>query len=179
MNGETEEDYLDRWVEEVGKNLRLVVRQADGTNPEKIVSSAIKLSKTYPGETPLVWCVGDRDDWNVQELHDQMQRASAKKIQYLLSVPCFELWIVLHFERYDKSEHRTVIQSKSDGWLPSGDPRQSKKRLNPKQVEILFEKYPIAIKNAKWIHNSNTTGGKDFPEDPRSDMWKLIEFLTI
>lgn len=42
-----------------------------------------------------VWCVVDRD--NHKNLNDALQKAEARKIRVAISIPCFEVWFLLHF----------------------------------------------------------------------------------
>ncbi|WP_417260634.1 RloB family protein [Celeribacter sp.] len=60
------------------------------------------------GNEDQVWVVFDEDD------HDDIpmvqERCTALGIHVAYSNPCFEVWLILHFESYDKDEHRDLTQ---------------------------------------------------------------------
>lgn len=176
---ETEIDYFNFWAKKLGKRVRFIIEQSEfGTNPKSLVSSAIKLQEENALDNPSVWCIGDRDEFSLQDLNDSQIKARAKGIQYVLSVPCLEVWFILHYEQFNKSVHRHKAQSYSKTKLPRSIPNQGPKNLNQTQLEDLDRLHMTAIANAKWLENSNRTAGKTFPQDPSSNLYQLIEFLN-
>jgi hypothetical protein len=72
--------------------------------PETLVSSAIKAhnkSADEEGEVDEFWCVFDVE-WprNHPRLREAVQQARGNGINLAISNPCFELWLILHFERH-------------------------------------------------------------------------------
>lgn len=59
------------------------------------------------GEGDQFWLVCDTDHWvasgHIQNLRDVVRRCKQKGIGVALSNPCFELWLLLHFEDFPKS----------------------------------------------------------------------------
>ncbi|WP_154721630.1 RloB family protein [Ciceribacter sp. T2.26MG-112.2] len=54
------------------------------------------------------WAVFDRDEHpNVQEAIDRCHQAD---VGVAFSDPCFELWLILHFQDYDRPDHRHDVQ---------------------------------------------------------------------
>jgi hypothetical protein len=94
------------------------VLQADGTQPRQVVDFA---EKTFNASKEYEWvfAVFDRDDH--QTYHDALTRAAAldnklknderKHVRFLAvpSVPCFELWFLLHFADIQAFFHRDEI----------------------------------------------------------------------
>ncbi len=173
----TEIDYFNRWKEEIGKKARVIVEQASGTAPQSIVRTAIAKKVEESADSPVIWCVGDKDDWGVQVLHDQMQKARSKGIGYVLSVPCLEIWFVLHYEIYARPEHHHTIQSIAKSKMPAAIPNQGEKSLNRSQVDSLHTRHLTAIANAKNLDRRNVTARTPFPANPSTNMWELIEYL--
>lgn len=56
-----------------------------------------------------VWCVIDVDEH--PGLDEALQQAEANGIKVALSNPCFELWVLLHFEDHRAFSDRTKVQS--------------------------------------------------------------------
>ena len=60
------------------------------------------------GEQDKVWIAFDQDDH--MEIPNVQQRCKKLGIGVAYSNPCFEVWLILHKEDYDKDEHRTKTQ---------------------------------------------------------------------
>jgi hypothetical protein len=55
------------------------------------------------------WVVFDRDDH--PRFEESVALCEAKKIHAARSNPCFELWLILHYQDYDKPSDRHQVQS--------------------------------------------------------------------
>jgi RloB-like protein len=80
------------------------VTNADGTNPTKIIDYAERLSKNFD----LIYAVSDRDS------HIDYFAALQRKTEVLkiISVSCFEFWLLLHFEDQTNFIDRKTALSK-------------------------------------------------------------------
>jgi hypothetical protein len=82
------------WVEVVGGG--------GSTQPVQVVERAAELkanaAKSSGGTLPFdqVWCVLDGDYGS--KINNARSKASANGIQLAISTPCFEYWVLLHFE---------------------------------------------------------------------------------
>lgn len=85
----------------------VVVCQADGTDPGRIVDCAISIKRQRRIEAKRgevfeyreVWAVFDTEtDVDRPELNNALVKASDNQIRVALSAPCFEYWFILHFE---------------------------------------------------------------------------------
>ena len=74
-----------------------------GNSPDTLVDYAVEkkrarqreASRHGPPSFNKVWCVFDHD--NHPTLKAALDKAKANKVQVVLSVPCFEIWFLLHF----------------------------------------------------------------------------------
>jgi len=67
-----------------------------GSAPINVVDYAIKNKEEYD----KVYCVIDRDQhWTFNKA---LQKAKSKKVEMIVSIPCFEYWLLLHFEFTDQ-----------------------------------------------------------------------------
>ena len=61
-----------------------------------------------------LWLVIDRDRWPEEQLHDVATRCSTSRYNLGVSNPCFEIWLVLHYEDLsgiDDTEKETLSSS--------------------------------------------------------------------
>ncbi len=82
--------------------------------PKTVVDRALEELKKLKGrkldsfeEKDEVWAVFDRD--NHPHYKESMQRGEDGGVQIARSNPCFELWLILHIQDYDKAcDHRQI-----------------------------------------------------------------------
>lgn len=98
----TEPEYLKglRKVFELNAaNVKIVA--ADGNDPISIVREAIARYRSNPGEFDRVFCVFDKDGHaNYQQALDLVANSPLGRngiLTAITSVPCFEIWILLHY----------------------------------------------------------------------------------
>jgi hypothetical protein len=139
----TEPNYIN----EIRVNFRLstanvqVIPSALGTEPIQVVQYAEDLFRNgdacrsvEPRSFDRVIAVFDRDDH--QTYHAALSKAEAldarlvndigKRIPFIAiaSVPCFELWLLLHYENIQAPIHRDVVYSRLQAYLPNYDKGQ-------------------------------------------------------
>lgn len=145
--------------------------EAEHGMPETLVSSAIKAhdkSADEEGEVDEFWCVFDVE-WprNHPRLREAVQQARGNGINVAISNPCFELWLILHFERHGS-------------WLDNDGARRLRRQLDgapDKNVDP--SKYMPhvrkAMNNAVALAERHSRDGTGFPQDnPSSGMYLLI-----
>src|SRR5262249_49643453 len=104
--------------------------------PLSIAKRALELARKYhlapEGPRPLnsfeegdeVWAVFDRDEH--PKVQEAIELCEANGIGIGYSNPCFELWLVLHLEDYDKPDGRKVVQGHLAKLCPEYDPKKGK-----------------------------------------------------
>jgi hypothetical protein len=114
-----------------------------------------------------VWCVFDRDEHpGVQEAYEKAVRAG---LRVALSVPCFELWLLLHFRDWRQSHDRKHIQAKCRGHLPDFE-----KELDEKMFAELWPLVGTAIDRARELKAWQATRGcKPWECNPLTDVHEL------
>ena len=93
-------------------------------------------------ERDQVWVVMDRDDH--PDFDNAIAMCQAGGVRVARSNPCFELWLVLHLEDFDKPISSTDIQARLHHLLPQYHHRQSP---SP-NFEPLLENAPEAEQRA-------------------------------
>ncbi len=152
--GETEEAYfeaarthLDLTTAEV-----VIADNSRGSAPISVVNCAEQRSREMGGYD-MIFCVFDRDR------HESYGRAREKirglaarsrhrlNIREAVSVPCFELWVLLHFERTDRpfSDCAEVVARIRSDHL------EGYQKANDKIAEQLMLRADTALANARWL----------------------------
>lgn len=172
----TEPEYLEALkrqpsVRDVSAvDLRVETGQG-GSVPRTLVAMAIEArtrASEEEAEIDEFWCVFDVE-WprNHPGLMDAIQQARANSIQLAISNPCFELWLILHFQDHSS-------------WLDNNQARRLRRQLDGSGDKGLdAAKYmPFtadATHRAAGLDRRHLRDGTIFPHDnPASGMHRLL-----
>lgn len=146
-----------------------------GAVPRTLVSLAIEArdrARAGKDEIDEFWCVFDVE-WprNHPGLKEAIARAKANGVKLAISNPCFELWLILHFQDHG-------------AWLDNDGARRLRRDLDgapDKRVEPA--KYMTQVANATRraaaLTKRHERAGTDFPHDnPSSGMHLLVDSVT-
>jgi hypothetical protein len=152
--GETEEGYFE--AARIHFNLTtaevVVADNTKGPAPISVVECAEERAGEQGGYD-TIFCVFDRDG------HESFDRARARirglasrsrnrlNIHEAVSVPCFELWVLLHFERTDSPFHKCaeVIGRIRSGHLNGYE------KADDEVAKRLMSQVDAALANARWL----------------------------
>lgn len=149
--------------------------QCGGSVPLTLVQTAVDArgkAMREEGEVDEFWCVFDVE-WprNHPNLNDAFDLAAANQINLAVSNPCFELWLVLHFE-----DHR--------GWLNNDEVRRLRRSHDGQRAKgVVGERYmPLrhaAASRASSLDDMHSKNGTVFPQNnPSSGVHLLFESLV-
>ncbi|MEH2055029.1 MAG: RloB family protein [Nostoc sp.] len=136
----TEPNYFRSF--RVPKNVAEIDVQGLGENPSKLVESAKYLNKQE--EYDQIWCVFDRDSWTIEDFNNAIKNAEDQGFKVAYSNESFELWYVLHFEFLNTGIPRSDYLKKLTCLFG-----RTYKKNSETIYDELFDKQPIAIKNAE------------------------------
>ncbi|WP_191014029.1 RloB family protein [Treponema zioleckii] len=135
------------------------------------------------------WIVIDRDavefkgkgfgGHTEENFNQAISEAEKKNVKVAFSNPCFELWIVLHFEYRDTESSRDDIQNKAlekiNSLLPQKDKLKNVDELKnfEELYSVLKDKTSLAIKFAKKLSENEVKKKK-----PSTTVHKLVSALT-
>lgn len=142
--------------DDVRRRFALTVESARGGDALAVVNHAINLlrRKRDPQIPNLqVWCVLDVEGQNSADiLRQALQKAQQAGISVFLSNPCFEIWLVAHFERTNRPFH-TAMDAKS--YFSANHWRKLTGRgyteADPQLYELLQDKIDTAVANSKHV----------------------------
>lgn len=178
----TEPRYFQALVNAQGINSqRVKIAPNNGNTPDKIVGHALHLYEAdYKNGDPFdaVYCVFDRDTHSTFEAAKakiEALKAEKKPFNAITSTPCFEYWLLLHFEFTDKAFTATGKTSAGDAVakaLKVHMPHYAKGQLDIHA--IVQSRAETALKHAKRARkNAEKTGSTN----PTTDVDKLVETL--
>lgn len=112
----TEPQYIQHYEKIVSSTTLDIVFAKKGVAPitlgELAVDKAREINRrSYireNGSEDQVWIVFDRDEHD--HLEKVFQICSAAGVQIAYSSPCFEVWLLLHYIDYDRSDNRYEVQ---------------------------------------------------------------------
>lgn len=161
--GQTEEAYFQAIRREFrSPALRLEIEPAKTkSDPVNLVKKAKLRHKS--GDYDHVFCVFDGDKpQEVQQAQQQLAKAG-NTVRGFVSVPCFELWLTLHFECSDApipdcQHSETRLKQHWSGYVKGCD------------CECLMPRLGTACENAWWLEQQQHA-------NPCTDLHHLIDIL--
>lgn len=156
------------------QKLRIKVNSSDNKNALGVVNyglNFLKHDKNYI-HGDIIACVFDGDQNSSKELERAKKLASDESIEIIFSNPCFEFWILSHFECYKRPLDKDILKRKlvsSLGQYSKNDPLlydKTKKHLND---AIKFSKDIISM------HENNGVEIISLGSNPSTLVHQLIE----
>jgi len=165
------------YIEDAAHHFRVIVTveiiHVGKTDPKGIIEEAIKRKTKYD----RIFCVFDRDSHENWELALGMTR-DHKQISLIISYPCFEYWLILHFNCNRKPYDRQG--SKSPGDCCVADLRQITSMANYDKgggtavFANLIDRLPQARKNSLIVYNQAKIDGE---MNPSTEFHTLIDYF--
>jgi len=177
----TEPLYL-REVVDVLKlsSANISITGANGSAPITVVNHAINLfeqESARGGQYDRVYCVLDQDSHaSYSAALQKLKSIRPRDLFYAISsVPCFEYWVLLHFEYTTQAFVRTGKQTPCESVIT-----RVKKHLpeyskgTGKLYDIIGDNTDVAIKRAEQANRDGARAGTD---NPSTDVGSLIQYL--
>ena len=137
--------------------------------PETVVRRAKELAAEAEAERDAfdaVWCVFDIDEH--VRVPAALDRALALGFRLAVSNPCFELWLLLHFQEQGAAVHRHKAQSLCRKHMPGSE--------KSPPLDGLMKHFDVAQKRAAQLaqrHARNGTPGGN----PSTNVYEAVEHL--
>ncbi|MCK4542802.1 MAG: RloB domain-containing protein [Spirochaetales bacterium] len=176
VEGETERTYFKQMrVHNRLPNISIEPKLSSRRDPVGIIETAIREKKN--GDFDHIWCVFDVDtiDKYPSKYDVVLKRAKRHNISIADSLPCFEVWFLLHFQfstrQYPGCEQ---VVEKLRHYLT--DYRKNTEYFRKKNLfKYLYIKLPDAIKNAKMLDDENSRN--DVMNGTKSDIYRIFEVI--
>jgi hypothetical protein len=148
----------------------------EGTDPKQVVEQAKRLRADADREArrmhddnlryDQIWCVFDRDEH--VHFDEAINQASDNNLGLAVSNPCFELWILIHFQNQTGGLTRKDAQGKVRSYLPNYNKSISFIELKGHTNE--------AARRARKMEFDAEESGKA-TDNPTTGVWKLVKKL--
>ena len=173
----TERDYIDHWNK---KNNQVTFSPGSyGHPPQILVSKAISDMRENQAKSSAkkrydeIWCVFDKNTH--PNLEETVSKAKKHGIRTAISNPCFELWLVLHYENQTSYISSSDIQKRAQK-LRIVD-AQNKKEIRDDSYQTLTDEYEVAKERAIELDKMHERNDSPKGSNPSSNVWKLVERL--
>ena len=172
----TEPEYLralkrERTVREVASVEIRVASRRSGSEPLALVKAAVKACDPSTREVDEIWCLYDVE-WpkNHPHLREAAELAERHHVRVAISNPCFELWLILHFE--DQT-----------AWLDTDAATRLRRRYDGSEGKGLdgptyMARRAEASHRARSLEERHEGNGTEFPHDnPASGMYSFLDSI--
>jgi hypothetical protein len=159
----TEPSYFNGLKRQGHNNLLHVEVKPGGLAPKTLVDYAVGLkdeaerAARRQNDDNLkfdeVWCVFDVDAH--EHIPDAKQKAATNRVSLAISNPCFELWLLLHFQDQRAHIERHHVQSACPGHMPGYDKEVPFETVFPHHQEAVARADALEI----WQGQQNRPGG--------------------
>lgn len=144
-------EYFQEFKNYLGTPLIMPKKEICGT-PQELISEVIKWKNKEINEkdNDQVWCIFDVDDFYKKDKDGLLQAikdANKNNIKTAYANECFELWILLHFEKPTNAILRADFEKKVKRFFKKEKLGNFKK--NQKVFKVLLPFQNTAIENAK------------------------------
>ena len=154
--------------------VRVLETEDGASSPQAVLERLSDYIEEYDiGDDDAFWLVTDTDHWiqpnHVANLKEVVQQCKQKQIGVALSNPCFDWWLLLHF---DDAEATNLIDCSSVG----GMIRSVVGSYDKKRVDLL----PFTTKNvleATARSRANFVKSQVIPENPQTAIHLIIDQL--
>ncbi|CAM1654512.1 RloB family protein [Bartonella apis] len=186
----TERLYFERLIHELGlTSVDIEIVNDCGSAPISIYNAVVERVKEEAGSEAHfdeAFCVFDHDTHesfdevcnNIKNKTNNSKRKDANncEIQAITSTPCFEIWLMLHFNY--STQPILAKRGKSCGEIAKihmkkiGGFEKYDGTLTGKQLDLLMEKIDQAIKNAEKLNRYNSSNNSS---NPSTDVYILVD----
>ena len=177
----TEPNYFNAIIAKLKLTSADIIEPTRGPTPNAIAKRAIrKIKEAKDAGNPYdkIFCVFDKDR------HEDFETASAEMVKHgctlVRSWPCFEYWLLLHFEYSRTDFGETAKETKSDRCIKALEKRIKKEphipnyTKNYKHFDRFMDRLEDAIKNSK----KSLKDKKSMPANPTAtEVHKVVECL--
>jgi hypothetical protein len=189
----TEPVYFDLLRRDLKLSVVLIkVQPGDASDPRHVIRTAAQLAKEQQRKArkgvlgtnePLkfdhVWAVVDTDVavrnhiWN-----DVQQLASARKVKLAHSTPCFEFWLLLHFDYTTRADLVDGAAAKSAVKHALGREYSTNEKTAKDAIATFLSKWPEAVGHAENVRRYHEDARTPKPANPSTEVDRLAHALN-
>lgn len=172
----TEKTYFTE-LNRLQNEYRIVFADGNNTDAVKVVADAVASIEKKGidfSRGDIVYAVLDTDFGKEKKIREARKQARENNIGLLLSNPCFEVWLLLHFRYSTRGYHsnNAVVAELENRWPGY--------RKSIESFEYIIDRIDIAIENAEKLtkhHDSLDSNTETEERNPSTDVYKLFEII--
>ena len=179
--GETEENYFKGLISQEKyrrkfSTINVEISKPKNHSPLGLVNEAkakIKKAKSEKNPYSFVWIIFDKDGHAKLADAFEVARDFSPEINIAFSIPCFEFFVLLHFEKTSKPFTKcddVISYIKKQNYIPNYE-------KSGNLFQLLIEYLPNALANSKWLIENSDEQEKVYNLSAYSNLHSLIEFL--
>ncbi|HET8643780.1 MAG TPA: RloB family protein [Pseudonocardiaceae bacterium] len=159
--GPTEDGYLRGFARSIGNRSVELTLKVGPAGALQMIEHARRLIDHQNDDFDEIWCVADVDDYDIVAAG---KRATELGVHLLVSNPCFELWLLLHFERCTTRLNRCR------------DAERLLRRHLPayRKAALRFRDFEAGLAEACDRAKQSENAAASYP-NPSTGMWRLVE----
>ncbi len=173
--GKTETRYFDRF-NRYNDLFRIISVYSKERDPIHLIKKHAKTAinkYNINKKRDFVWLVFDFDE-NEERVEEAIKIAKKENFNVALSIPSFELWIVLHYRFWEHRCTNEDINTEVEKQIPNHKSRSD-------IYEVLYPNIQVALDNAKKLKNRKTDLNEEelytSKANPITHVFKLVELL--
>lgn len=175
----TEPEYFDAFKLEYPRSIFSIECVKGAGVPKTLLEKALEFKKDAKrrggkgrsfAENDSIWIAFDCDEH--PEVRETIQRARSHDIGVAFSNPCFELWLVLHVEDFDRPVHRHELQKHCERRCPGYDRNLGKSA----KFSVLLKELEAAERRAEGqvIRRNNEGSPLDCPSTTVFELTRVL-----
>lgn len=175
--GKTEKLYFDKLkFDRRISRLKIKSKESGYKNADGIIKESfdfMKKSRDFQKDD-LVVCVFDRDANTNEQLEKAKSLAEKNNILISFSNPCFEYWILCHYNYFSSSEEKDTLVGKLSKLA------KDYKNHDPDLYSKTKDKISIAMSNAKRVREKHVNDNNNLisrQSNPLSLVFELIQII--
>lgn len=174
----TERNYFVEFNRKQNK-YQVSFSSGSNTDPLGIVRDACRAAEKNELDFSLgdkVYAVFDTDFGKEKQIREARELAKKNRVSLLLSNPCFEIWILLHFRFSTRGfqSNEEVLNELKNRW--------PEYRKNINTFSYIADRHEVAIENAKQLllfHDSVSDEKQIEKRNPSTNVHELVEILYL
>lgn len=170
----TEPEYV-KILKSIYREVNIKIINRGKGSPKTLVNKAINYQSKLDNSNPdydEIWCIFDVDEH--RDIEGAIQESRDSGINIAISNPCFELWLVWHYQDQTGSIHRHAIQSRAKKLgITDG------KKITAKAQKELLDRYNDAKTRAKELESKHEGDGSKSWKNPSSQVWRFVDRLAL
>ena len=137
------------------------IKKKNRSSPKEVLKAIKKsLAKTDLKKDDEAWLIIDKDLWPDEHIHELSEWSKEKcNYHFALSNPCFEYWLLLHFENSSGNINKNICLTRLKRYLPAYDKQIPVHKFTADNIETAINRAESQLSplQGDWPTTTGTT----------------------